>query len=210
MGFSTVFHLIVLAIINVLRNPTLGDWKYLILGLLVAVEGPFATLLAAAAAPGGLMRLDWVFIAASLGNLSADTLWYSLGYLGKIEWLLRPGRFFGFQKKDLLQLEGKIRHHAPKILFIAKITSSLIIPSLVAAGLAKVPWKRWFPFVATGEVIWTGTLVLLGYYAGQSISLIQKDLRIFVIVSSVVILSGLIWMARRFIVNKDAGESTEG
>ncbi len=210
MGLSTVFHLIVLAIINVLRNPALGDWKYLILGLLVAVEGPFATLLAAAAAAGGLMRLDGVFIAASLGNLSADTLWYSLGYLGKIEWLLRPGRFFGFQKKDLQQLEKKIHQHAPKILFIAKITSSLIIPSLVAAGIARVPWKRWFPFVATGEVIWTGSLVLLGYYAGESIGLIQKDLQIFVVISAVVILSVLIWMARRFMINKDTGESTQG
>ena len=34
---------------------------------------------------------------------------------------------------------------AARILFVAKLTLSMMIPALVAAGLVKAPWRRWFP-----------------------------------------------------------------
>ena len=45
----------------------LGSWRYVLLWLLVIVEGPIATLLGAAAASAGFMRLGLVFVVASLG-----------------------------------------------------------------------------------------------------------------------------------------------
>ena len=73
--------------------PEVGQLNYLLLALLVAVEGPIATLLGAAAASAGLMRLWGVFFAAALGNLTADTLWYLLGYSGNIKTAQRLGRW---------------------------------------------------------------------------------------------------------------------
>jgi len=177
-------------LLRLLQNSPIlqGDWKYLALALLVAVEGPIATLLGAAAAASGLMRPNLVFIAASLGNLSADTTWYFLGYSGKKEWLLRVGHRFGLTAHLLDYLQEKIQLHAPKLLLIAKLTNGLIIPSLITAGLARVPWKRWFPPVAAGEMVWTGSLVLIGYFATQTIQQLQKDIHIFVLVASVAFL----------------------
>ena len=48
--------------------PQLGIWTYLVLAVLVAIEGPVATLLGAAAASAGLMRPGLVFITAAAGN----------------------------------------------------------------------------------------------------------------------------------------------
>jgi hypothetical protein len=56
------------------------------------VEGPIATLLGAAAASAGLMRPVLVFIVAAADNLTADSIWYSLGRAGKPEWVLHFGR----------------------------------------------------------------------------------------------------------------------
>ncbi len=50
--------------------PEFGYWTYIVLGLLVLIEGPIATLLGAAAASAGLMRPWAVFLAAAIGNLS--------------------------------------------------------------------------------------------------------------------------------------------
>jgi len=187
------------------NNPILqGDWKYLALALLVAVEGPIATLLGAAAAASGLMRADLVFIAASLGNLSADTTWYFLGYSGKKEWLLRVGHRFGLTAHLLDYLQEKIQLHAPKLLLIAKLTNGLIIPSLITAGLARVPWKRWFPPVAAGEMVWTGSLVLIGYFATQTIQQLQKDIHIFVLVASAVLLISILLIFIRVLQQKGA------
>ncbi len=52
-----------------------GLWAYLGLALLVAVEGPIITLLAAVAAAAGALSPFAVFAAAALGNLTGDLLW---------------------------------------------------------------------------------------------------------------------------------------
>ena len=75
-----------------------GIWAYFLLALVVILEGPVATLAGAVAASAGLMDSYGVFFAASLGNLTSDTLWYWLGYIGKTDWLLRHERIFGLKK----------------------------------------------------------------------------------------------------------------
>src|SRR5689334_15805869 len=97
-----------------LRNgqfPELGYWTYVLLALLVAVEGPIATLLGAAAASAGLMRPIPVFVAAMSGNLVADSLWYGLGYAGKIEWVSRFGQRMGIDKRHLDRLARNLQEH---------------------------------------------------------------------------------------------------
>ena len=182
--------------------PQLGYWTYLILALLVAVEGPVATLLGAAAASAGLMRPILVLIAAAAGNLTADSLWYTLGYAGKIEWALRFGRRLGIQRESLERLEQGVHDHAVKILFIAKLTVSFMIPSLIAAGLIKVPWRRWFPAVFGGEMIWTGSLVLIGYYATEAIKRVEQGVEYLIVGLSLIFVLFLLWMGRRLLRNR--------
>jgi membrane protein DedA with SNARE-associated domain len=179
--------------------PQLGYWSYLLLALLVAIEGPIATLLGAAAASAGLMQPLLVFIAAATGNLTADSLWYTLGYAGKIDWLLHFGNRLGINPQRLESLQHNIRLHATKILFVAKLSVSLVIPSLIAAGLVKAPWRRWFPAVFGAEMIWTGSLVLIGYYAAHAIQSVEKGLEFFIPVATAVFVAFIFWLARRIL-----------
>jgi membrane protein DedA with SNARE-associated domain len=189
--------------------PQLGYWTYFLLALLVAFEGPIATLLGAAAASAGLMRPGLVFLAASAGNLTADTLWYTLGYIGKIEWLLRFGRRLGIQRASLERLQQGMHEHAAKILFIAKLTVSFMIPSLIAAGLMKIPWRRWFPAVFGGEMIWTGSLVLIGYFATEAIKRVEQGLEYLVLAFSLIFILFLLWMGRRILGKRYKSEITD-
>jgi membrane protein DedA with SNARE-associated domain len=179
--------------------PHLGNWTYLVLALLVAIEGPIATLLGAAAASAGLMRPELVFIAAATGNLSADSLWYLLGYAGKIEWAMRFGRRLGLQPNVLARLEQSMHEHAARILFIAKLTVSFMIPSLIAAGLVKIPWRRWFPALFAGEMIWTGSLVLIGYFATEAFKSVELGVEHLILGLSLVFVLFMLWMGRRLL-----------
>jgi membrane protein DedA with SNARE-associated domain len=179
--------------------PQLGYWNYVLLAVLVAVEGPIATLLGAAAASAGWMRPVPVFLAAAAGNLTADTLWYSLGYAGKADWLLHGGRRLGIQRQHLERLQSSMRRHAVKILFFAKLSMSLIIPSLIAAGLARAPWRRWFPAVFGAEMIWTGSLVVIGYYATEAIKHVTQGLEYLALAGSAVFALVLLWYARHLL-----------
>lgn len=175
--------------------PELGHWTYIVLGLLVLVEGPIATLLGAAAASAGLMRPLAVFAAAAIGNLTADTLWYSVGYMGKTKWIRQFGQRFGVRESLIQHLEAHMIKHAVRVLFLAKLTLSFVIPSLIAAGLLRIPMKRWFPTLILAETLWTGSLVLIGYYTTEAIKRVElwveyAALGISVIFVLIVILEG--------------------
>lgn len=179
--------------------PEVGRWNYLILALIVAIEGPIATLLGAAAASGGLMRPWAVFLAASLGNLTADSLWYMAGYSGKLESAVKIGKWLGVKKAYVERLQVAMQKHGVKILFFAKLTAGFMIPSLIAAGLIRLPWKKWLPVLVIGETIWTGLLVLIGYYTTVAVTSISKDLTVLVGIASVLFLIFMIWEGRRIL-----------
>ena len=176
-----------------------GFWSYLILAALVAIEGPIATLLGAAAASLGLMHPGFVFLAASTGNLTSDTLWYSLGYVGKIEWLKRFGRRLGISDQKLEILEKMLHDHAPIILFVSKLTVSPMIPALIATGLIKYPWRKWFPFVFAGEMIWTGSLVLIGFFGLIAIKKVQLGIEHAILAGSIIFIVTVFLLGRRFL-----------
>ncbi len=166
-----------------------GVWAYALLMLLVLVEGPIATLLGAAASSAGYMNPIGVFAAASVGNLTADLLWYSLGYLGKTEWILRYGRWLNLRQTHIDRLRRDIHRHVRKVLLVAKLTASMAVPALIATGLAKVPWRRWFGVVFAAEMIWTGALVAAGYHFTRYLTRLEAGVQIVAIASAIVLMA---------------------
>jgi membrane protein DedA with SNARE-associated domain len=164
---------------------------YLLLAVLVAVEGPIATLAAAVASSTGYLDPKLVFLSASCGNLTADILWYSVGYAGKIDLLIRYGGWLGIKRDIILKLKQDVHDHVGKFLFVAKLTLGLVVPTLIAAGLARVPWKRWIGLLFLAEGIWTGGLVLAGYYYGQYILHIEQNLKFISIGATILMVIGL-------------------
>jgi membrane protein DedA with SNARE-associated domain len=173
-------------------------WIYVLFALLVAVEGPLATLAGAVASSAGYLNPMFVFVAASCGNLTSDILWYSLGYMGKREWLSKYGDRFGFHESLMTQIQKDIHTHVRKILFTAKLTLGLVIPTLVATGLARIPIRRWLATLILAESIWTGSLVLAGYYFGYYLQNFARDIRWLTLGSSTILLILLcIYLLRR-------------
>jgi membrane protein DedA with SNARE-associated domain len=188
--------------------PDLGYWNYLLFALFVIVEGPVVTVLAGAAASAGLLKPDLVFVAAGTANLTADALWYLFGFAFKREFLLRHGRRFGLRAVHLEKLQGNIKAHAFRLLFIAKITYGFAVPTIVAAGLSRLSWRRWFPPLVTAEVLWSGGLVLFGYYAGETFRQIEKDLRYLALFFAAAVLLLLIWWVRRVLSTRSEATHT--
>jgi len=175
----------------------IGSWNYLIIALLVAVEGPIVTLLGASASASGYLKTGFVLAAAALGNLSADLIWYNLGYLGKMEWLLPYQRWLGIKPRQMNHLQDEMHRHAAKILFFAKLSAGFMIPSLLAAGMAKVPLKKWLPTLLAGEMIWTGALVFIGYHGTKMLSSISRGVEYILLFSSLIFLAVMVYYIRR-------------
>jgi membrane protein DedA with SNARE-associated domain len=164
---------------------------------LVAIEGPSVTILAALLASTGALRPGWVFLAASMGNLSSDIGWYMLGYLGRFEVLMRRIGWLRRYQGHVNRLEHEMTQHAAKILLVAKLTLSMSIPALIAAGMARAPWRRWFPVLLLGECLWTGSLVLLGFYLGQYVQQFERGMQIIAVLGVLIFVAIVIWFIKR-------------
>ena len=194
-NFLQFLHNALLAIQNG-NIPQLGIWTYFLLVVLVIMEGPSMTLLGAAAASAGLMKPVLVFLAASVGNLTADSLWYSVGYLGKAEWFSHIQRF-GIQPQIIERLKKGMADHVTKILLIAKFTLSFMIPTLVTAGLLRIPWRRWFPTLIFADTVWTGLLVIVGYYSIESIKHVKQGIEYAALLLPILLVATLLFVGKR-------------
>lgn len=178
--------------------PELGHWNYILLSLLIVWQGPVATLLGGAAASAGLLKPGLVFVAGVAGNLTADIVWYTVGRRGNVDRLFER-RFLIAHRHRFERLKFGMRQHAPKILLMAKLSAGLAVPALLAAGISRLRWKRWLPVVFIGETIWTGALVLIGFYATELIKQIEHGMQLFLATVSFLMLAALVWFVPRII-----------
>ncbi len=159
------------------RIASLTGIKYVFVFLAVFVEGPLATVVAAAIAAGGALRPGPVFLAAALGNLSADISWYTLGYLGRHARLLHRLPWLRNQEKTIRKAEDKMRRHGIRLLIFAKLWFGIVaVPVLIAAGLIHLSWFRVLPTLLFCEIVWTGLLVFSGYHLTSYLGSIENIL----------------------------------
>jgi membrane protein DedA with SNARE-associated domain len=177
--------------------PQLGVWSYVLVGLLVATEGPLTTLVAAAAAAAGLMDVRLVFIVTMVGNIVGDTVWYGMGYAGKAGLVERAPKWMGATPERVERLEHEMRTHALKLIVFAKIAYGLMVPTLLAAGIARVPWRKWFPVVFVVETAWSAVLVWVGFHAAGMLGELERGLRIAGVGALLFVVVVVLWFALR-------------
>lgn len=169
--------------------PDLGYWSYLIIAILVFVEGPGVTLVAAAMAAGGILKVELVFGAAAVGNFLADYWWYSLGYFGGRRGFLYRFGWFQRRKLQMAQLEQSVREHGVKLYLMAKVSLGMLtIPTLVSAGLARVPWYRLVLVSLLVEPVWTGLIVWIGYHLGAYLAQLEWWLQVIALAGAAILL----------------------
>jgi membrane protein DedA with SNARE-associated domain len=176
-----------------LLSQIVGFWAYVLLALFVIMEGPVATLAGAVASASGYMKPAGVFFTAAVANLTADILWINLGYIGKLEWIERYGRFLGVNKSLVSRLREDTQKHAGKLLLLTKLTLGFAIPALIATGLSRVPVRRWIPSLILGEILWSGTLVLSGYYLARYTQTLEKGVGMVALAGTIIGIAGLIY-----------------
>ncbi|MFN3979970.1 MAG: DedA family protein [Caldilinea sp.] len=166
--------------------PDLGVWSYVILCVLIFVEGPAITMAAGAMAGAGILRFDLVFVVAVVGNTVADYTWYVLGRFGGHRSLLFRLRWAQQNEAVIEHLSRRIHRKATRLFVLTKAAVGFMsIPVLIAAGVARVPWWRLFVVSIIFEPLWNGALILAGYRLGDYITELDRGLRVFALVGSI-------------------------
>lgn len=178
--------------------PDLGHWSYVIITILVFLEGPSMTLLAGAMAASGILRVDLAFIAAVIGNFLADYWWYSLGYFGGSRGFIYRFHWFQRRREQIEKLEAGMHEHGVRMYLMSKVSLGMLtIPTLLSAGLARVAWYRLIVVSLIIEPLWTGLLVFAGYHLGHYLAQFERSIQIIALVGGIILLGVFIWFYRR-------------
>lgn len=182
----------------------LGDWAYLVVFLGATLESaamlglvvPGETLVLAFAfmASRGALDLDALFWAVCCGAIVGDSIGYELGRkLGRPA-ALRFGPGLGVTPQRLERTERFFEQHGPASVFLGRFVgfARAMVPFL--AGTSRMRYRTFLAFNVAGAGLWSGALVLLGYFVGGSLQRLQGWIghAALLLVAAI----GLVWVLR--------------
>ena len=167
----------------------LDNYKYILLFLGVAIEGPILMVASGVFILSGFFNFAPAFIAITAGDLLGDVFWYYVGYFFAEPLIRKHGHFLKITPKMFEQAKGLFNKYHIKILLISKITLGfgMALATLMVAGATRVPFKKYMLLNLIGEIILVLILLTIGYFFGQMYFAISGALKIYFVVGVVII-----------------------
>jgi undecaprenyl-diphosphatase len=162
----------------------LGDWGYLLVAVLIVLEcqaifgffvpGESLVLVCGFLVGQGVFDLDAVIVAICLGAIVGDTIGFELGRHLGLGWLRRHGARFGVRERHLDKIARFIARHGGKSVFFGHFLHFLRALMPYFAGAQGMRYGYFFFFNALGCAIWATGFTLIGYFVGQSWTVVEK------------------------------------
>ena len=167
--------------------------RYAFLYPLAIVEGPILMMICGFLIRTGFLDFWPAYLLLIAGDLTGDVVWYLVGRHGARRLIEKYGKFFSVTEENFKIAEAKFKEHQTKILFISKLTTGFgfAIAVLMAAGAAKVPFKKYITINFFGEFIWAGVLVGIGFFFGNLYTTVDKSLHWGFIIGMVLVFGAL-------------------
>ncbi|WP_051797457.1 DedA family protein [Catenuloplanes japonicus] len=146
---------------NLLEHP------YALLGPLVLVEGPAATVTAGSLVGAGLARFWPVLAIVVLADLAGDTVLYLLGRFSHHPRAAALLRRLGLSDARRARFTTSVTRSLPRLVLTAKVADFLAIPAYVSAGVARIPYQRFVAWVAAGAAARAAVLIGAGALIGS-------------------------------------------
>lgn len=119
----------------------------------------------------GSLSFGWAYLSCLVGALLGDTLIYAIGrYLGHGFFKRHPWFAHLLHEEREEQMETLIKKHGLKIFFAARFMVGVRAPIYLAAGVLRVPWRRFLIVDAISATVVVSTVFWLSFYFGEEIS----------------------------------------
>jgi len=145
--------------------------------VLMIVEGPIATILAAFAASLGFFNIYFVFILSMLGDVIGDIILYTIGYTGGAQALAKAEKILKIKPETVAKLEKLFLLHGKKTIFAVKSTTGLCWITFIAAGAVRMKFQEFLFGSISGGIVWSSFLVIMGYFFGYAFDKINDYIK---------------------------------
>ncbi|NWC91038.1 MULTISPECIES: DedA family protein [unclassified Pseudomonas] len=166
-----------------------GVWIYAILFLVIFCEtglvvmpflpGDSLLFIAGAIAAGGGMDPVLLGGLLMLAAILGDSTNYVIGRTAGERLFSNPNSKI-FRRDYLQKTHDFYDKHGGKTVTLARFLPILRTFAPFVAGIAKMPYPRFFGFSVFGTILWVGGLVTLGYFFGN-VPFIKKNLSLLVV-----------------------------
>ena len=176
----------------------LNSWGLLLLFPLAVLEGPIVTILAGWLVRSAILPFWWTFLTLILADLAGDLILYGLGR-GGARFLPRRWRHrMGLDDDRLTRLGAHFGARGGRTLVLTKLSHSLGIAVLPAAGVARMPVGAFLFWNLVGTLPKTFGFLGLGYFIGHAHSAIEGWLaRASVAVAVLAVVGAWVYLRRR-------------
>jgi membrane protein DedA with SNARE-associated domain len=167
------------------------------------VPGETAAVLGGVAASRGHVSVVAVVAVVVLAAVIGDSVGYEVGRVVGPRILARD--IVDRRRERVDQARRFLARRGGAAVFLARWTAFLraVMPAL--AGMARMPYLRFFVYNAAGGIAWGTAVVLVGYFAGESFSRVDTYLgRGAAVVLGLLVLAALaVWLYRRRRAERD-------
>ena len=147
---------------------------YLLMFLVMLIEGPAVTAIGALGAALGHFNVFIVFVLSFFANFLPDVLYYSLGHWGG-QWVLdRFGARIGIPINRRERAGVFITNHLGKWLLFIKTIPFISPPGLAVMGALGVSIKRFIWWDVAIVALTSAFFAAVGYYSGQGYGFLQR------------------------------------
>jgi membrane protein DedA with SNARE-associated domain len=159
---------------------------------------PLATILAFQ----GRFELWAVFVVATVAQVVGSSIAYAIGRYGGEPLLERYGKYVLISQHDLQRVHRVFEKYGIWVTLVGRCVPG--IRGLVAypAGVAEMPWRTFLLFTVVGSAVWTAFLMVLGYWLGGNLELMDQLAHQFSVVGIVLVLGFLVWHFRHIWMQK--------
>jgi membrane protein DedA with SNARE-associated domain len=165
-------------------SKSLGAWTYLLVGGLAFLEtgafvgliapGEFTVMLGGAVASQGDISLPLIIAITWLCAFAGDSLSFLLGARLGRGFLVRHGERFRITGERLEQVEGYFARHGGKTILVGRFIGLVRALAPFIAGSSRLPYRNFAPYSILGTGLWSAALILIGYFAGQSLDTVTN------------------------------------
>src|ERR687889_1942853 len=140
----------------------------------VPLPGETILLTAGAVAQQGHLYLGDAIVFGILGAVVGDQIGYWVGREGGRPFVLKWGRYLFITPERLARAEAFFSRHGGKAVFLARFFSGLRVFGALVAGISRMRWATFLIYNALGGAVWATAVILVGYFLGSSLALVER------------------------------------